>query len=357
MNEQQFVRGGAAHIRAQIDRAVAAGQRCTVITGNWEMEAAVRIPGDFTLILDGCHLKMGEGVYDNVFVNAHHGTPEGRTTAGTDRNIRILGKNGAVLDGGVYNGLSEQNHLKNGLPPIWKNNLILFTNVEGFEISGLHCRNQRWWAMNFVYCSHGVLKDLDFCACDVGIDREGNRYHGLSHRRYKEILVKNADGIDIRQGCHDILIENITGFTEDDSVAITGLNWLLEQEFAVAGACSDIRDITVRNVATAAFCTNVRMLNQGGIKLHHILVDGVEDTSASSPHLDRGGYGVRIGDVGLYGSRHATAEETHHITIRNVRSRGMNGAVGLAGSMSCVELEHIEAFDGARPLEDLRKAQ
>ena len=29
----------------------------------------------------------------------------------------------------------------------------------------------------------------------------------------------NADGIDIRRGCRDIVIENITGFTEDDTVA------------------------------------------------------------------------------------------------------------------------------------------
>lgn len=356
MSDYAYGRDGARHIQALVYEAVQNGVPTATVEGNWEIDTAVRLPGDFTLVLDGCRLKMADGCYANMFVNEHHDTEIGKTIAGTDRNIRILGKNGAVLDGGTYNGLSEQTQLKNGMPPIWKNNLILFTNVEGFEISGVSCRNQRWWAMNFVYCANGLLRDLHFEACDVGIDREGNTYHGLKHSRYKEILVKNADGIDIRQGCHDIVIENITGFTEDDSVAITGLNWILEQTFAVQGLCSDIRNISVRNVATAAFCTNVRLLNQGGIRLHDVMIDGVYDTSADSTSMDRGLYGVRVGDTGLYGSRHATADETCNITIRNVRSRGKVAAVGLAGEMQNLIMENIEGFDGAVLLDDQRKS-
>ncbi len=83
-------------------------------------------------------------------------------------------------------------------------------------------------------------------------------YHALKHSHYDEALVKNADGIDIRKGCNNIIIENITGFTEDDSGAITLLDWQLEKEFEVEGLSPDICDITVKNVATSAFCTNVR---------------------------------------------------------------------------------------------------
>ena len=45
-----------------------------------------------------------------------------------------------ILDGGEYNGLSEKNSLKDGNPHISVNNLILFTNVDGFTIRGLHLR-------------------------------------------------------------------------------------------------------------------------------------------------------------------------------------------------------------------------
>ncbi len=356
MRNTVFSPGGCEHIRQQIAEAIQNGSRTATVTGCWEIESAVRIPSDFTLILDGCHLKMADGVYENLFVNEHHDTDLGKTPAGTDRNIAIRGRNGAILDGGTYNGLSERNQQQNGLPPIWKNNLILFTNVDGLEISGLSCHNQRWWALNFIYCANGRLCDLDFRASDIGIDENGNAYHGLKHERYGEVLVKNADGIDLRQGCHDFVIENITGFTEDDSVALTGLNGSLEQTFAVTGLPADISNVTIRNVSTAAFCANVRLLNQGGTKLHHIFIDGVTDTSADSPCLDYGIYAVRVGDTHLYGARHATADETYDITIRNVFSRAAGAAVALAGDMRGLVLENITVADGTRAIEDHRGA-
>ncbi len=356
MSEIIFSPNGSEYITEAIRTAMANGETSAVITGCLEISSAVRLPSGFTLVLDGCHLKMADGVYDNMFVNAHHDTEIGRTAAGTDRNIAIIGKNGAVLDSGTYNGLSEKNSLRDGLPPIWKNNLILFTNVDGFEMSGFSCRNQRWWAMNFLFCANGKLHDLDFAACDIGVDGDGNVYHGLKRNRYSEVLVKNADGIDLRTGCHDIVIENITGFTEDDSIALTGLSGRLEQTFRVDGLSTDICRISIRNVATAAFCTNVRLLNQSGIRLYDILIDGVYDTSADSPYMDRGIFCVRVGDTRLYGTRHATKKETYNITIRNLRSRAASAAVALAGDMDNLILENIECFDGTVPLADNRGA-
>ena len=154
-----------------------------------------------------------------------------------------------------------------------------------------------------------------FVPSDTAIDSQGNIYHGLSQDKYAEVLIKNADGIDIRQGCHDILIENITGFTEDDMVAVTGLNGLLEKTFAVTSLSSNIYNITIKNLKGAAFCSIVRLLNQDGIKLHDIVIDSVEDTSNVCPYLDKGGYAVRVGDTHLYGARQSTKEEIWNINI------------------------------------------
>jgi len=349
-----FIKNGSEYICALINDAVSGGNRTATVTGNYEIDTAIRIPSDFTLVLDGCHFKMASGVYSNMFVNEHHGTEIGKTTDGTDRNIKIIGKNGALLDGGEYNGLSEKTQRQNGLPPIYKNNIILFTNVDGFEISGIECHNQRWWALNFIYCANGNLHNIDFKACDIAIDENGNEYHGLRRGKYDEVLVKNADGIDLRQGCHDITIENITGFTEDDSVALTALNGKMEREFAVDGLCKDIYNVTIKNVATAAFCTNVRLLNQGDIKLHDVYIDGVYDTSENSPYMERGIYTVRVGDTRLYGTRHATSDETYNITIKNLRSRAKYAAVSLVGDIKNLVVENIECFDGAIPFEDRR---
>ena len=111
------------------------GSRTAGIEGCWEIDREVRIPSGFTLRLSGCHLRMADGCYSNMFVNSGCGTPEGRTPEGADRNISILGDGHAVLDGGEYNGLSERNHLSGGLPPVWKNSLLLFANVDGFRVT------------------------------------------------------------------------------------------------------------------------------------------------------------------------------------------------------------------------------
>ena len=353
MENKTFLQNGTEYVTALIAEAVENGSRTATVTGRYTVTEAIRIPSDFTLVLDGCHLRMADGSYSNLFVNEHNGTDIGNTALGTDRNISIIGRGEAILDGGEYNGLSERNHSKDGLPPIWKNNLLLFTNVDGFKISGISCRNQRWWAMNFIYCANGYIGNIDFCASDIGIGADGKAYHGLIRERYDEVLVKNADGIDLRRGCHDIEIENITGFTEDDSIALTGLFGRCERAFFVPELSSDICRVTIRNIRTSAFCTNVRLLNQGDVKLHDIHIDGVYDTSADSPYMDRGLYAVRIGDTRLYGTRHATADETYAITVRNVSSRG-EYAISLAGDMSGLEIDGVECRDGCLPLLDKR---
>lgn len=354
MSEEVFEKNGYGYITAQIEKGLKNGSRRAVIRGCWEIDRAVRIPSDFTLELCGCRLRLADGCFSNIFVNASFDTEAGRTKEGADRNISIIGAGGATLDGGSYNGLSEKTEMKNGFPPVWNNNLLLFVNVRGFRISGLFCRNMRWWGLNFICCSDGYVGNIDFCANDTGIGSDGAEYHGLRRDAYDEVLVKNADGIDLRRGCHDIVIENITGFTEDDTVALTALNGTLEKTFDVPGACGDIYNVTVRNVRAAAFCSIVRILNQGELKIHDITVDGVYDTSAGSPHMDRGIYALRIGDTHLYGTRRATGDETYNITVRNVRGRGYY-AVSLVGEIKNLVTENIEAFDGAGLIKEKRE--
>ncbi len=353
MTEKVFSTNGYEYITSKIEEAIKSGSREAVISGCWEIGEAIRIPSDFTLVLDNCHLRMADGCYSQMFVNESFDTEKGRTAEGTDRNINIIGIGEAILDGGKYNGLSEKNHSRDGMPPIWKNNLLLFTNVDGFKISGISCRNQRWWALNFIYCANGYIGNIDFCANDTGIDADGNEYHGLKRNAYREVLVKNADGVDLRAGCHDIVIENITGFTEDDSIALTALNGNIEKNFGVSDLPGDICRVKIKNIRTASFCTNVRLLNQGGTKLHDILIDGVYDMGRESTHMDSGLYTVRVGDTRLYGARHATADETCNITIKNVRGGGRY-VISLAGSIKNLEMENIEAFADAQLLLDER---
>lgn len=351
-----FIKNGGAAIQALIDEACESGVRAVTLTGLYEIEKTILIPSDFTLTLMNCHLRMAPGTFCNMFTNAACRTDKGRLFAGADHNIIIEGCGRAILDGGEYNGLCESNSEKEGRPHISVNSLLLFSNVDGFTVRNLHLRNQRWWACNFVSCRNGYIANIDFLADYSYMLPDGTRHFGLGKRAhgadeniccdYKYVYIKNADGIDIRSGCHDIIIENITGFTEDDTVALTGLAGRVEALYGVTDATRDIYNIIVRNINSAAYCANVRLLNQGGIQLYNILIDGVYDSSKDSPYMERGGSGVRLGDNHLYGSRHATAGETFNITIRNVCSRA-GAALRLAGAMSDCLFENIRTFDGA----------
>ena len=354
-----FMKNGAADIGRLIQIGIDNGTRRTIIKGDWEIECAVRVPSDFTLILDSCHLKMAEGVFDNMFVNEHYGTEEGKTVEGTDRNISIIGRGNVILDGGEFNGLSEKTQRKDGMPPVYKNHIILFNNVDGFEIKNLTIHNMSHWAMDFIYCANGIISDINFKADDTCINEDGTVYHGLSEEHYYDMLRKQTDGIDIRRGCHHILIENISGFTGDDTVALTSLYGTVEKDHEVEGLPGDICYIMIKNVVSESMAANVRLLCQSKdenkvSRLHHILVDGVEDISDTTEHLlTHGSYGVHVNDTRMYSGRHATAEEMHDITIRNVRSRA-DHALGIAGNpIKNFQYENIVAFDGANCIQDL----
>ena len=345
--EKQLQKNGAQYIQQLIQDTLAAGRHQLTVSGDYEVEKTIILPSDFTLVLDDCYLRMADDTFCNMFNNEHFGTEEGKTLAGTDHNICIEGRGRAILDGGTYNGLSERNSRKEGRPHISVNNLVLFTNVDGFRVSGLHVRNQRWWALNFIYCRNGRISNIDVLSDYTRIDENGNRVEGLLRSAYESTYIKNSDGVDLRCGCHDIIIENITGFTEDDTVALTGLPGYMEQLYAVEGLPSDICNVIIRNINSSAYCSNVRLLNQSGVKLYNILVDGVFDSSANSKYLDRGGNGVRVGDLHMYGTRHATPDETYNITIRNVMSRAGIAAVNLAGAITNLKLDNICLFDSS----------
>lgn len=338
-----FKKNGGAYIQGLIGRAVEEELYTCTVSGNWEIEQTVRIPSGFTLVLDGCHLRMKDGTMCNMFVNEHQGC---EANAIRDFDICIEGRGRAILDGGEPNGLNERSLKANpeafpGILSVTVNNLILFVNVDGIRIHGLQLRNQRYWAMNFIYCCHGILQNLEFCSNATHVDENGNYTTGLVQGDYESCLVKNSDGIDLRSGCHDFIIENITGFTQDDTVALTALQGRLEQRYRVEGMDTDICNVIIRNVNTASYCSNVRLLNGDYVKLHDILIDGIFDASRDCRFLNDGGIHVRIGDTHLYSRIPSAPGEVYNITVRNVHSTGMAKSLDVACMVDNLHVENI----------------
>ena len=69
--ETVFQKQGGALIQSMIQQAVADGTRKITISGNYEIEQSIRIPSNFLVILENCHLRMADQTFCNMFNNEH----------------------------------------------------------------------------------------------------------------------------------------------------------------------------------------------------------------------------------------------------------------------------------------------
>lgn len=311
----------------------------------WNIDRTVFLPDDIELLIDNAHLRLADGAFCNLFANEAITKETARTSAGEQKNITLRGIGNAILDGGTYNGLSEKNSLQDGRPHISVNTTLLFFNVSNLRVENLSVINQRWWGITNIFVHDAVFRNIRFEADLSRIDSDGVHHPDEVPKTYNEIYVKNADGIDLRIGCHDVLIENITGFTEDDTVALTALGGFERKlRLIVEGQSTDIHDVKIRNIASDSYiCAVVRLLNDEGNKLYNIDIDGVTHVY-SGKHTKRPEFVVRIGDMN-YAKKHSTLGDTHHISVKNVYSHGAY-AVGLFKGLVDAELDNIIVADG-----------
>ena len=303
----------------------------------WVIDECISLPSGIEILFDDAHLVLADGCFCNMF--AAHG---GNTADKALKNITLRGRGNAVLDGGKYNGLSERNSGKDGMPHITKNTTLLFTNVENLVVEDLTLARQRWWAITNVAVRGARFSRLRFAAELSRIDEEGVHYPNEWPKRRREMYVRNADGIDLRVGCANVLIEDISGFTGDDTVALTALGGFERRlGFLPEDLSPDIHDVRVRRVDTETFsCAGVRLLNQNGNKLYNVTVEDI--TVHHTEGIYRSHAAISIGDKN-YAERLNAAGETHHITVKNVRSEAETG-VSLCRFLEDSVIENIEAL-------------
>ncbi len=300
----------------------------------WIISETIYLPDDIEIIIDNAYLSLADGVYANMFANEAVLAEGERTLSDEQKNITIRGIGNATLSGGNYNGLSESTSLKDGRPHISKNTTILMVNVRNLCIENIKIEKQRWWGITNVFVRDSVFRNIYFDADLSRIDENGVHYENELPKKYQEVYVKNADGIDLRIGCNNILIENIKGFTEDDSVALTALGGFETRlGYIVKDKDSDIHDVKIRNVATDCYvCSNVRLLNENGHKIYNIDIDGVTDMRKRVEYKSQ--YNVRIGDsADAYAkTRHSVMGEIYNISVKNVYGNG-SFAVGMCKTL------------------------
>lgn len=309
----------SARINAAVQAAHETGTDRVVIprvnarTGGtvWEIGETVFLPSHMTVVLDGAHLRMADGVFCRMFCNTEADTALGQTAAGEQTDIHITGQNGAVLDGGLPNGLNERTSGKNGLPHVGMNLTVYFHNVSRFSVRDLTVRDQRWWGMEFMFARDGVVS--------------GIRFELTRHAEDSRAVWRNQDGIDLRVGCSNIVIEDISGETGDDTVALTALTGPRHEGMhLVEGRDTDIHDVVIRNVrAVTNMCAIVRLLNQYGNRIYNVTMRDIFDMSRPG-ETNRAQMVLRLGENAYRDEDHkAHHGDMYNIVAQNIHSRAM----------------------------------
>jgi hypothetical protein len=354
----EFQGSDVERINRAVEAAALAGGRVVIPRVNlrgderrevWLLDSAILLRSGTTLELDNCRLKLSDRCRDNFMRSANCGM--GIRDIQPMHDIHIRGIGSVVLEGadhpratgdsgktiGTRTYGSDAGIAGESQSGDWRNIGILMAYVERFSIQNLLMKDSHCWAMSLERCAQGTLRDLAF---------ESSGFRMIDRAR-KTIL--NQDGIDLRMGCHDILVEDISGYTGDDLVALTAIPG---KERLAGGTGStmvsdcrdrgqgqdDIHHVIVRNVR--GYCRGghhiVRLLNTSGVRMYDILVDGLID---GSPPGFRCRAAVKIGDTG-YGGGIAPLGDTRGIIVNNVISRATH-TILIGGSLCDSILSNI----------------
>ena len=328
----------------------------------WLIDRAILIPENTTIVLQNCKVKLSDRCRDNFFRSANCGL--GIEFPERIHNVHLRGEGLCILEGAdrpratgdsskrlhaVCPHLPEdicrikadwvpQERLESGKIDFWdihnhsygtdagnpeesqfgdwRGIGVLFANVEDFSISGLRIVKSHGWGISLEECANGRVEKIDFDAC-----------------MYKEIdgmlmNMENQDGIDVRNGCHHIIISDITGQTGDDVIALTATaNNTSPLQYRPGGSLrtthvmhndwtkrdKNISDIIIRNVIARSYlCCTVRLL-PANTTISNVVIDGIIDTA---PDRQASWCTLLLGDGGGYGEN--LPDSMKNITISNI---------------------------------------
>lgn len=304
----------------------------------WLLDRAILIPENTTIILQNCKIKLSDSCRDNFFRSANCGI--GIEDPKPISNIHIKGEGLCILEGADHPRSTGDGSkiLKNPCPKSkediikyaswitdekrtsgqldfmdrhgytygtdagnenesqygdWRNIGILFANASYCSVENIKMVRYHAWGISWEACSQGYIDRIDFDASMSGV------IDGMLSN------MENQDGIDLRNGCHDIIISNITGGTGDDVIALTAI---CNNNYRPGGSMrythvmhndwsrreTDIYNISIRNVSAyskGGVCWIIRLLPVMS-RIYNVVIDNVIDTAPK---------GFRAGGVFLLG--------------------------------------------------------
>lgn len=324
----------------------------------WLIDEAIILPGNTTIIIENCMIKLSDSSRDNFIRSANCGI--GITEISPLHNIHIIGIGNAVLQGADRPRATGDRAKKLGEMTYgtdagkkaehqkgdWRNIGILLAEIHNFSIHNLTVRDSHCWAISLEYCSQGNIRNLQFFS------------NGKKLIDGKNETILNQDGLDLRRGCHDILIDSISGYTGDDLVAFTAIkpvephrsgefNSTMVSSVVKGNDKDDIYNVVLRNVKgySAGGHHIVRFLNASGIKMHNIILDGLLDTSPQGFHCKAA---IKIGDSNPAWGGVTPLGDTSGFIITNIQAKS-TASVLISGSLTDSIINNVINYNPQSP--------
>lgn len=322
----------------------------------WLIDRAILLPENTTVVLQNCKIKLSDKARDNFFRSANCGL--GIEFPEKLQNIHIRGEGLCILEGADRPRATGDSskllhapcpHLPEDIIKIadwipeerksldkigfwdihnhsygtdagkenesqygdWRGIGVLLANVENFSVSGLKIVRSHGWGISLEACSYGRVEKIEF---DSTMHKE---IDGIP------MNMENQDGIDLRNGCHHIVVSDITGRTGDDVIALTAI---ANPNYKPGGSLKtthvmhndwskrekDIHDIIIRNVVAHSYLCFVVRLLPALTRIYNIVIDGVIDDAAKT---DAAGT-LLLGDMGGYGEN--KPDSMCNVTVSNI---------------------------------------
>lgn len=268
----------------------------------WLIDKAILLPSNIELELNNCKIKLSDQCRDNFIRSANSGL--GIANIQPLKNIKIIGVGNVLLEG-ADNPRATGDHNKTlSLNPKpgqsygtdadkpnenqkggWRNHAIILAHVDCFEINNITLKDYHAHGLVMERSSNGIVRNLTF---DVS---ESVYVNGVR----KQIL--NQDGMGVRFGCHNIIIDNCKGRSGDDFINVgltdTGAEAGTENVNVVSGSIyrgeiDNIYNIYLQNWQDFYSISHraIRIMPIGKLQIRNVFIENMTINKASKMGLN-----------------------------------------------------------------------
>ncbi|MCB0685929.1 MAG: hypothetical protein KDC53_05375 [Saprospiraceae bacterium] len=283
----------------------------------WILDSAILLPAHMTVILNNCTLQLSDNCRDNMFRSDNVGS--GIENPAWNENISIIGIGQVFLKGANNPRSTGDSHRVLKLDPEkaqkagdwrvsygsdaekpgmkqkgdWRNIMILMGYVNGFNLKNLNIVNAHAWAVSCERTINAEISNIRF-NCP-----ESQMVNG------KEVFIFNRDGINLRHGCKNFHIDQITGITGDDFIALSILETqednarggILNSTMVTSrkwqGRQDDTEQIVITNIDCQSKTRAVAIRANAMASINHVYINGLISKDGINVMLVGGkGYGI-----------------------------------------------------------------